>query len=159
MSRRCGTGGYVAPEVFRMDWTVKSSSHEVIYITKTDVFSFGMLLYETVLGTNPFKADDASLDTKLRGTSRASLSVANMAGQSDELQHLLFGLCAKNPCQRFSSSDALAHPWFSSDKGVSDSNDEREYAKVGWTALQEEPRRFRARRFRRRSEEDRPLTN
>jgi serine/threonine protein kinase len=159
MSRRCGTGGYIAPEMFRNDWPVKSSSQTVINITKIDVFSFGMLLYETALGTNPFKADDASWDTKLRGTSRASLSVANMAGQSDELQHLLFGLCAKNPCKRFSSSEALAHPWFSSDNGVSYSNDAREYAKVGWTALQEAPRRFRARRFRRRSEEDRPLTN
>jgi len=157
ISRRCGTGGYVAPEVFRRDWTVKSSSHEVIYITKTDVFSFGMLLYKTALGNNPLTAADASLDTKLRSISRSSLSVANMAGHSDELQHLLFGLCAKNPCQRFSISDALAHPWFSSDKGVSDSNDEREYAKVGWDEFEEAARRLRARRFRTRSDEDPPL--
>ena len=61
----------------------------------------------------------------LRRNVRASLVPAIMASRSDELQYLLYGLCAKNPHQRFSTSEALAAPWLSSDR-----------PKVAWAALE-----------------------
>jgi len=112
MSSRCGTGGFVAPEIFREDWAQHFKEETVTNVTKIDVFSFGMTVYATVFGENPF------IDTTLHSTylrnSRCLLSLSNMGGRSNDLQSLLHGLCAKNPRQRYSSAEALAEPWFSS---------------------------------------------
>ena len=113
MSSRCGTAGFVAPEMFRPDWDRHLKEEEAVAnVTKIDVFSFGMMVYATVFGENPF------IDTTLHSTylrnSRCLLSLSNMGGRSNDLQSLLHGLCAKNPRQRYSSAEALAEPWFSS---------------------------------------------
>merc|ERR1719440_1351620 len=47
ISQRCGTGGFIAPEIFQADWATKLSKSTVTNITKIDVFSFGMLMYTT----------------------------------------------------------------------------------------------------------------
>ena len=112
MSSRCGSGGFVAPEMFREDWLQQMEEETVTNATKLDVFSFGMTVYATVFGENPF------IDTTLHSTyvrnARCLLPLSNMRGRSDDLQSLLHRLCAKNPWQRCSSSDALADPWISS---------------------------------------------
>ena len=61
----------------------------------------------------------------LERNARALLPPSIMATRSDELQYLLSGLCAKNPHQRFSTSEALAAPWLSADR-----------PKVAWAALE-----------------------
>jgi serine/threonine protein kinase len=133
MSRRCGTGGFIAPEMYHENWTTKWRWETVTTTTKIDAFSFGMLIYSTAFGNNPFCA--TTLDSTYRRNARCLLSFSNMGGRSDELQSLLFGLCAKSPRERFSSSEALAHPWFSSKRGVASSNDKHANAAVAWAVF------------------------
>jgi serine/threonine protein kinase len=138
VSQRCGTGGYIAPEVFREAWATEVGAMEfgaekVANITKTDAFSFGMMVYTILFGKNPFV--DVDEESTYRRNARGLLSFAKMGGRSDELQSLLAGLCAKNPRHRYSSSDAYAHEWFSSDPGVPGLEDELGTAKVTWAAF------------------------
>jgi serine/threonine protein kinase len=135
MSRRCGTCGFIAPEMFSRTWTKACREESVTNITKIDAFSFGMLLYKAVFGQNPFM-DRTELATSRRNA-RALLPLADMAGRSDELQHLLLGLCAKDRHQRFSSSQALAAPWFATDRStVPCSSGERKHPNVAWAAFE-----------------------
>ena len=121
MSSRCGTGGFVAPEMFRSHWDRHLEEETVDNVTKIDVFSFGMMVYATVFGENPFI--DTTLNWTYARNARCLMPLSNMGGRSDDLQYVLRGLCAKNPRQRYSSSDAFAHPWCSSG------------AKVPWAAF------------------------
>jgi hypothetical protein len=134
MSSRCGTGGFVAPEMFRNDWSTTVSDRTVDEVIKIDVFSFGMMIYTAVFGKNPFF--DATVHSTYQRNARGLLPLANMGGRSDELQTLLSGLCTKDTRRRYSSSEALAHPWFSSNREVSSSADGRRVSKVTWAALE-----------------------
>ena len=91
-------------------------------INLAQVFSFGMTVYATVFGENPFI--DTTLNWTYARNARCLLPLSNMGGRSDDLQYVLHGLCAKNPRQRYSSSEAVADPWFSS------------AAKVPWAAFE-----------------------
>ena len=79
MSSRCGSGGFVAPEMFREDWLQQMEEETVTNATKLDVFSFGMTVYATVFGENPF------IDTTLHSTyvrnARCLLPLSNMRGR------------------------------------------------------------------------------
>ena len=118
MSRRCGTAGFIAPEMLSPNWIKHLQAETVTTITKIDAFSFGMLIYTAIFGNNPL------VDVTWISTSTL-LSPSIMASRSDELHYLLSGLCTKNPHERFSTSEALAAPWFSSDR-----------SSVAWAALE-----------------------
>jgi hypothetical protein len=133
MSRRCGTVGYIAPEVFGRDWPMAWAETTAACLTKVDVFSFGMMIYTTTFGSNPFLGPSGQSSYERNALARVSL--ANMGGRSDELQSLLSSLCAKNPRRRISSAGALLHPWFSRNDGSSRAEDERETSTVRWTAF------------------------
>jgi serine/threonine protein kinase len=122
MSSRCGTGGFVAPEMLGLDWDRHLEEEAVANVAKIDVFSFGMMVYATAFGENPFI--DTTLTWTYARNAHCLLPLSNMGGLSDDLQNVLHGLCAKNPRQRSSSSEALADPWFSS------------AAKVPWAAFE-----------------------
>merc|ERR1719482_2061520 len=107
MSSRCGTVGFVAPEMFRLDWDRHLEAEEAVAnVTKIDVFSFGMMVYATVFGENPLI--DTTQNSTYARNARCLLPLLNMGGRSDDLQYALHGLCAKNPRERYSSSEALA---------------------------------------------------
>jgi calcium/calmodulin-dependent protein kinase I len=112
IANRCGTGGFIAPEMFRVDWETKGSTQAANVITKIDIFSFGMLVYTMAYGSNPFIKGDESQNIIYKRNARGLLSMTSLAGRSDELQSLILGLCAQNPLLRYSSQEALAHPWF-----------------------------------------------
>jgi len=59
--------------------------------------------------------------------------MGDMEGRSAELKSFLSGVCAKHPHRRYTSSDALADPWFSADRGSSGS----EHVKVTWAAFEQ----------------------
>jgi serine/threonine protein kinase len=134
ISTRCGTGGFVAPEMFREDWPTQVEEETVTNIAKIDMFSFGMVAYTSLTGSNPFSA--ANLDATYRRNARGLLSSTSTTGLSHELQSLLSGLCAKHPRERWSSSEAAAHPWFSADCRGSSSSDGLQKAKVTWAEFE-----------------------
>jgi hypothetical protein len=136
LSQRCGTGGYIAPELFQQDWPKKWRTETAADLAKTDMFSFGMLVYATAFGHNPFGENAKNKTYLYRRNARGLLPLANMAGRSDELQSLLSGLCAKDPRQRLSSSETLLHPWFDSDRGGSSADDGHKATTVEWAAFE-----------------------
>jgi hypothetical protein len=136
LSQRCGTAGFIAPEILHNNWATKWRTETASNLTKTDMFSFGVLIYTAVFGQTPF-VDTSSLSATYRRNAHGLLPLANMEGRSVELQSLLSGLCAKDPRQRVSSKEALAHPWLDSDRGGSCAGSERKYSSVEWTAFEE----------------------
>jgi serine/threonine protein kinase len=131
LSMRCGTGGFVAPEMFQMNWPAQVREDQVADPTKIDVFSFGMMAYGMIFGVNPFTA--STLDATYLRNAHCSISIQDMEGRSAELKSFLSGVCAKHPHRRYTSSDALADPWFSADRGSSGS----EHVKVTWAAFEQ----------------------
>lgn len=128
---RCGTGGFVAPEMFQMHWPAHVREDRVTDPSKIDVFSFGMMTWGMVFGVNPFS--DATLDATYLSNAHCALSFQDMGGRSDELKSFLSGVCAKHPHRRYTGSEALAHPWFSADRGASHTGDN---LKVTWAAFE-----------------------
>jgi serine/threonine protein kinase len=120
----CGTCGYMAPELFERKSTRfsafltdpllsgVSSDPELAadYTLKSDVFSFGMLVYTAALGSNPFQGetDEQTLANNERGiveadkASRLSLS----------LREFLKWTTARSPWERCSIFDVADHAWF-----------------------------------------------
>jgi serine/threonine protein kinase len=133
LSTRCGTVGYIAPEIFRQDWAVQLEEASVASIAKVDTFSFGIMIYAAVFGKNPFvDANDPTEGTTRLRNARGLVSLANMGGRSDELQSLLSGLCRKDIRERLSSSEAFVHPWLSFHRGGSRSRDAGQNVDVTW---------------------------
>jgi serine/threonine protein kinase len=128
--KRCGTAGFIAPEMYRKDWTTIAAGFP--FVTKIDVYSFGMIIYTAVAGKNPFVRD--SLDATYRRNARGLLPFGNGDAQifSPELQGFLCMLCAVEPATRFWSSEAADHPWFSAARTAA--ND----PKVTWASFEEE---------------------
>jgi serine/threonine protein kinase len=121
LSMRCGTGGFVAPEMFQMNWPAQVMADLVTDPTKMDVFSCGMMTYGMTFGINPFAA--STLDDTYHRNAHCVIDFNNMGGRSEEFNSFLSGVCAKNPHRRFTSSDALAHPWCSAVYGTSRTGD------------------------------------
>jgi serine/threonine protein kinase len=134
LSRRCGTAGYIAPEVFQKAWASGSFSDREA-IPKIDMFSFGAMIYAGIVGRNPFAAE--SLLSTYRRNSRGLVPLSSVAVRSlsEDLQGLLRKLCAVDPSARCSSSEAAVNSWFyAQPTGLrSDGLDVRErYKKPSW---------------------------
>jgi serine/threonine protein kinase len=127
MSTRCGTGGFVAPEMFQTDWPIQVKEETINVLTKIDVFSLGMMTYTLIFGTNPFSA--STLDGIYLRNARCLIPLEDAEGRSAELMSFLSKVCAKNPRQRYSSSEASAHAWFVADGG--------DHTKVMWDAFEQ----------------------
>jgi serine/threonine protein kinase len=122
ISKPCGTPGYLAPEVFNRDWALSSPLAKPEEVTgkvlKTDVFSFGVLIYELALGVNPFvgpnvRQIDAMILRQITANNACGIINADkVLGLSVELQDLLNWSTALDPRNRCSVFDAAGHPWF-----------------------------------------------
>jgi serine/threonine protein kinase len=112
--RRCGTCGFVAPEMFRPDWgacvmrRMKETTGEKLL--KVDMYSVGMVVFSAVVGQISFHGEDEHemWNRNMRG--EVPEDVLEML--SVDLQSLLKGLLARKPSLRTSSLEACSHPWF-----------------------------------------------
>jgi serine/threonine protein kinase len=119
LSSRCGSPGFIAPELFREHVELadlEMTAEGALTITKIDVFSFGMLISTVLTGRNPFRgethADTYRNNAELSYDPGLHFRAVNTI--SDQLRSLLTGVCAPDPRMRYSASEASAHPWFSS---------------------------------------------
>mmetsp|Transcript_146249 Transcript_146249/g.257793 ORF Transcript_146249/g.257793 Transcript_146249/m.257793 type:complete len:426 (+) Transcript_146249:63-1340(+) len=98
LSKRCGTPGYVAPEVWR-----KTSTNAV------DMWALGVLAYEMLLARSPFPTNQA----RCRAMSQAGQVHygASFHELSDGAQDFLKSLLVAEPENRLSAKAALEHPW------------------------------------------------
>jgi serine/threonine protein kinase len=123
---RCGTPGYVAPEIF-------SAGVNGGYGNKVDIFSTGVTLYIMLCGYEPFYGET---DAELINANREALvefpdsdwSNGELCGNCDvallrplilihcmlvsaEARDLVRAMLEADPRKRISAKDALQHPW------------------------------------------------
>lgn len=100
MSDTHGCPAYVSPEIL---------SSSAPYSGKmADVWSLGVMLYTMLVGRYPFHdPDPAALFSKIR---RGQCCLPE--GLSPKARCLLQSLLRKEPCERLTAAELLAHPWF-----------------------------------------------
>ncbi|KAL4508084.1 hypothetical protein ABPG72_021457 [Tetrahymena utriculariae] len=103
MFQRCGTPGYVAPEVLA----------DKIYDFKVDTFSAGVIMFILLTGSSPFKGKSYDEIVIKNYNCTIDFNYKEMSKYlSVECFDLLQKLLKKDPQERYSAIQALNHPWF-----------------------------------------------
>jgi len=98
----CGSPLYMAPEIHE---------HRA-YSAKADLWSVGIILYQMVTGSTPFRvASLEELAWKLKSED-IKFSPRMEKQLSSECRNLVLSLLQKNPHRRISWEDFFCHPWF-----------------------------------------------
>lgn len=108
LSLRCGSPGYVAPEILEKH----------TYDSKVDVFSAGIIMYILYLplrlsGRSPFASEDINEILIRNRTCRIYFQQKYWEGISQEGVSLVIALTEKIPLRRPTAVEALTHAWFS----------------------------------------------
>lgn len=96
----CGSPIYMAPEIIKCNH----------YSIKTDLWSLGVLLYEMIIGTPPYKANNHIQLIQMIESKPIYIPLAILI--SHECRNLINGLLQKNPDERISWEDFFDHLWF-----------------------------------------------
>ncbi|KAG5181273.1 kinase-like domain-containing protein, partial [Tribonema minus] len=102
---RCGTPGYVAPEILEAPPGAGYAARGV------DAFSIGAVAYTALCGYEPFYGDD---DARLTAANRAcayEFHAPEWDGVPRDARDLVAALLQRDPARRASLDAALAHPW------------------------------------------------
>jgi serine/threonine protein kinase len=95
---KCGTPGYIAPEILRNE----------SYNEKVDIFSIGIVFYTLIHGHLPFQGK--TLNAILRKNLNCHVKLSNFL--SPEALQVLIKMLNPDPNLRPSSSDLLSESWF-----------------------------------------------
>jgi serine/threonine-protein kinase len=128
-----GTPAYLSPEQARLQQLD----------ARSDIYSFGVMLFEMVSGRRPFEAEDPLVYLRLHAEQQAPLPRSLGAKISIELEDLILIALAKDPAIRYQSAADLAHalgqvPEAGVRKATADPN-----AKTSLLALDEPPKKSR----------------
>jgi aurora kinase, other len=93
----CGTLDYLPPEM------IEHQPHDA----NVDVWSLGVLMYEFMVGTPPFEAEDA----RTTYTKISKVEMEFPAYMSMEARDLISKLLVHDPQNRIKLDDVLSHPW------------------------------------------------
>jgi serine/threonine protein kinase len=105
----CGTWAYSSPEM-----------HDPArpgYGVEVDNFALGIILFIVLGGYHPFDpAGDGDKATILAALqeARVAFEAPSWVGVSEQAKDLIKGLLRKNPSERLTAAEALAHPWMRS---------------------------------------------
>ena len=97
----CGTPGYVAPEVLTLQGYQKA----------VDLWSIGVILYILLCGSPPFYAENDADMFELIKEARYDFPEPYWTDISDSAKDLVRNLLQKDPKKRYTTKQALAHPW------------------------------------------------
>eukprot|EP00210_Caulerpa_lentillifera_P008466 g8076.t1 len=98
----CGTPEFMAPEIYQGE----------SYTLKVDIWSLGCVLYEMLIGHNPFKGENKQI-TKSNVLS-CKLDYQGLEKVSIEAKDLILKMLEPNPENRFTAQQVLDHPWITS---------------------------------------------
>jgi calcium/calmodulin-dependent protein kinase I len=101
---RCGTPGYVAPEIF-------TAGVHGGYGNKVDVFSAGVTLYVMLCGYEPFYGETDSELVNANKAGRVEFTEDDWGGISMEARDLVKKMMNVDSAQRLNAKEALKHPW------------------------------------------------
>lgn len=105
---RCGTPGYVAPEVINIkDMKTK-------YDPICDMFSLGLIFHILLLGISAFPGKTYNEVLAQNRASNISFEGKDYEKLDKHALDLMMKMLKKNPQERITAVDALAHPYFSS---------------------------------------------
>jgi calcium-dependent protein kinase len=104
-----GTASYFAPELIARK-----------YGPQADMWSAGCILYEMLSGDHPFNAEDDDELYSMIQNARFSMSGHIWDKVSDEAKDLLLKILVVNPLDRLSATEALLHPFITSDRQSDD---------------------------------------
>eukprot|EP01071_Lankesteria_metandrocarpae_P011258 Lankesteria_metandrocarpae@DN5427_c1_g1_i5.p1 len=102
MTMRCGSPGYVAPEILQ----------EMPYGIKVDLFSAGVILYTVLGGYPPFRGANIREILKANVRCKVSFNHPRWNPVSQYAKDLILWMTNKNADCRCSATQALGHPWF-----------------------------------------------
>jgi len=114
--KKCGTPGYIAPEVFNYD----PKSPSTFYNESCDIFSAGCLFYHMLFGKPLILAGDASktldLNRDFDDLEMIYIIKKEMVNPDSKINkeglNLLLQMLKTNPKARVTATEALGHPYF-----------------------------------------------
>lgn len=98
---RCGTVNFIAPEIYTQS----------TYDFKIDVFSLGVVLYQALSGLLPFYSPVDEIIMRKTITGDFQTHDMKWLEISEEAKHLVHGMLAVDPKERFSLDQCLVHPF------------------------------------------------
>jgi serine/threonine protein kinase len=99
----CGSPQYAAPELYA----------QVPYTSAVDIWALGMALHGALTATFPFDASDPAVMTESIMRELPLLFASEELPYISELgQDLIRAMLQRDPENRITASEALAHPWF-----------------------------------------------
>jgi len=105
---QCGSPGYIAPEIL----------HGVLYGTKADIWSLGVITYILLGGYPPFSDDDQRELFKKIKRGQYECQSRFWTQVSKQGKQLIRSLLNTNPDKRLTAKEALAHPWITASDEV-----------------------------------------
>ena len=111
MWEQLGTPSYMAPELWK-------SREERRYDAKVDMWALGVSAYMLLSRKRPWHHADLDEKKKMIQHKPLRFSSGEWSGRSSEAIDLISWLLQKNPDERPSPSEALAHPWFQTRSSV-----------------------------------------
>jgi serine/threonine protein kinase len=96
----CGSPLYMAPEILNYQE----------YNSKTDLWSIGIIMYEMLVGSTPYKAKN--IVNLVKNIKERDVIIPKNIKISSLGKHLLFSLLEKEPSKRLSWAELFNHPWF-----------------------------------------------
>uniref|UniRef100_A0A3B3Z5D2 Myosin, light chain kinase 5 n=1 Tax=Poecilia mexicana TaxID=48701 RepID=A0A3B3Z5D2_9TELE len=96
-----GTAEFVAPEVI---------SYEPVCLA-TDMWSIGVICYILLSGESPFQGNSDAETLALVTAAQWEFDEESFQDITEEAQHFISSLLNKDPRQRMSCEEGLAHPW------------------------------------------------
>jgi serine/threonine protein kinase len=119
---RCGTPGFVAPEVINIkDMKAK-------YQPICDIFSLGLIFYMLLFGKSLFKSKNYNDLVKENRESKFNFEEKEFGTVEKETKDLMMKMLRVNPEERINAEQALEHPYFKLDFTKPESEDEEEAA-------------------------------